>query len=114
MTLLRFLVAAILMASVFLHIYLLYSNRGARFKRKWFRLFVVSHGIFLLLLTAFLIDDLFLMVFVVPVMAWIVFALLKFTRFCEWCGWPVRRIGFQMPFEGWDSCPRCGARFSQG
>jgi len=105
----RYILGTIFMAFVLLNIYILYANRGAIVKRRWFRWFVISHAIFLLVLTAFTIEDLFLMVFVIPVLAWIVFGSLKFTKFCEWCGWTVR---MNLPFADRNYSPRCGSKIS--
>jgi len=105
----RYILGAIFIAFVLLDIYILHTDRGAIVKRKWFRWLVVSNAIFLLVLVAFTVEDLFLLVFVIPVLAWIVFGRLKFTKFCEWCGWTVRTNLF---FADRKYCPRCGSKIS--
>lgn len=105
----RYILGAIFIGFVLMNIYVIHANRGAMMKRKWYRWLVWTQAAFLLALTAFTVDDLFLLVFVIPVLAWIVFASLKFRKFCEWCGWSVQT---NLPFTDEKHCPRCGSDIS--
>ena len=87
-------------------LYVLYGNHSATFKRKWYRRLMIVNGVFFLVLLAASVRDLFLLLLVLPVLAWIVFGSLRFTKFCEWCGSTVRT---NLPFIDKKHCPRCGS-----
>jgi len=91
------------------NIYILQMNKKASDKRKAFRWWMGVFAIFLLILTALTIEDLVLMLFVIPVIAWIVFMSLRFTKFCDWCG---RMTQTNLPFTDKKHCPRCGSNIS--
>jgi hypothetical protein len=105
----KYITGGIFLAFLVSNIYVLHMKKSASVKRKAFRWWVGSFALFVLVLTAFEVDDIRLMVFMVPVIAWIVFASLRFTKFCEWCG---RMVQTNLPFTDKKHCPRCGSRIS--
>ena len=105
----KYLTIAIFAAFVISNIYIFQMNRKADVKRRAFRWFMIIFGIFLIVFTAVTIKDLVLMVFVVPVVSWVVFMSLRFTKFCDWCG---RMVRTNLPFTDKHQCPRCGSRIS--
>lgn len=88
------------------HIYILKSERKAAVKRVAYRWLMIVFGLSFLTLTALTVESLWLMVFVIPVVAMVVFLSLKFTKFCDWCGKGVRT---NLPFVDKATCSRCGS-----
>jgi len=105
----KYITGGIFAAFLISNIYILHMNRKAVVKRRAFRWWMVIFGTFLIAFTALTIKDLGLMVFVVPVVGWVVFMSLMFTKFCDWCGRVVRT---NLPFTDKHHCPRCGSRIS--
>jgi hypothetical protein len=105
----KYIIGTIFSAFLISNIYILHMNRKASVKRRAFRWWMASFGTFLIVFTAFTIEDLVLMVFIVPVVAWVVFMSLIFTKFCDWCGKLVQN---NLPFTDKDHCPRCGSSIS--
>jgi hypothetical protein len=89
--------------------YIFHTNKKAAVKRTAFRWWMAIFATFLLVSTAITIKDLILMVFVVPVVAWVALMSLKFTKFCDWCG---KVIHTNLYLSKQRSCPRCGSSIS--
>lgn len=47
-----------------------------------------------------------LLVFVIPVLAVVTFIIIRYTKFCEWCGAGVQT---NYPLVDKERCPKCGA-----
>jgi hypothetical protein len=105
----KYLIGGIFSAFLISNIYILHMNKKASVKRKAFRWWMAAFALFLLVFTALTIEDLVLMVFVIPVIAWVAFMSLRFTKFCDWCG---RMIQTNLPFTDKKHCPRCGSNIS--
>lgn len=105
----KFIIAAAFAAFVISNIYILHMNRKAVTKRRAFRWWAGMLGIFLIVSTALMVEDLTLMVFVVPVVSWVVVMSLVFTKFCDWCGKVTRT---NLPFTDKRHCRRCGSNIS--
>jgi len=82
----KYIIAVIFSSFLVSNIYILHMNKKASVKRQAFRWWMAIFGVFLLMFAALMIEDLVLMVFVIPVIAWVVFISLRFTKFCDWCG----------------------------
>jgi hypothetical protein len=106
---LKYITAVIFSAFLVSNIYILSMNKKASVKRVAFRWWIVVFAVFLLVFIALTIEDLILMVFVIPVIAWVVFMSLRFTKFCDWCG---RMVKTNLPFTDKHHCPRCGSSIS--
>ena len=105
----KYIINGIFIAFLVSNIYILQTNKSAPMKRKAFRWWVWSLALFMLVVTGFEAEDIRLMVFMVPVVVGIVFASLRFTKFCEWCG---RMVQTNLPFIDKEHCPRCGSKIS--
>jgi len=105
----NYIISGIFIAFLVSNMYILHMKTSAPVKRKAFRWWLVSLALFMFILTVFEAEDISLMVFMVPVIAWIVFASLRFTEFCEWCG---RMVHTNLPFIDKGHCPRCGSKIS--
>ena len=89
--------------------YILHMNRKAAIKRKAFRWWMIVFAAFMVVYFLITIPDKILLIVVLPVLAVVVFGLLRFTKFCDWCG---RMIQTNLPFRTGNQCPRCGSTFS--
>jgi uncharacterized membrane protein len=89
--------------------YILYSNRNGRAKRKAFRWLLTGFIAFMALYFSITLHDKIFLVVVLPVLAFVLFGLLRFTKFCDWCG---RMVRTNMPFRPVNRCPRCGSNIS--
>lgn len=105
----KYILGGMLATFLITNIYVLGMDKPARVKRRAFRWWVASFAIFVLIFTALILEDLFLMVVVIPVLGFLVFGWLRSTKFCEWCGRPVRT---NLPFTDKEFCPTCGSRIS--
>lgn len=105
----RYLVGSIVIVLILLNGYIYFANRKATFKRKFFRWLVICQAVLILVVLPFAVQDMFLLLFVIPVIGWVVFGYLRFTKFCEWCGKTVRT---NLPFTDPNRCPRCGGQIS--
>jgi len=106
---LKYITAVIFSGFLVSNVYILHMNRKASVKRMAFRWWIAVFAVFFLVFTALTIEDLVLIVFVIPVIAWVVFMSLRFTKFCDWCG---RMIQTNLPFTDKKVCPRCGSSIS--
>lgn len=93
-------------AFVIAHFYVLRMNKNAAVKRVAYRWLMIVTGLGILVFTAITVEDLVLMVFVIPVVAFVVFMSLRCTKFCDWCGEMVRT---NLPFVNKSLCRRCGS-----
>src|SRR5262245_41069828 len=85
----------------------LYSNLAPEFKKKLFRIVMITaalSGLIAIPLTGIEIE---MMVFVVPALAWLTFGWIKWTKICEYCGWPVHT---NFPNVNKETCEKCGGR----
>jgi hypothetical protein len=89
--------------------YIVYSNMNGRAKRKAFRWLLTGFIAFLAVYTSIAIPDKIFLVVVLPVLAFVLFGLLRFTKFCDWCG---RMVKTNLPFRTGNQCPRCGTNIS--
>lgn len=104
----RYLLIGAFVVFFFTKIYILYTNKNAAFKRKAFRWWLAALATFLAVYSAVTIQDKVLLLVVLPVLAGVIFGLLKFTKFCNWCG---RMVQTNLPI-GNNTCPRCGSAIS--
>lgn len=78
----------------------------ASVKRKAFRWCVVLSASSFLVVMPLSGLEVRLLIFVIPVLAGVSFILIKFTKFCGWCGAAVRT---NQPFDDKGHCPKCGS-----
>lgn len=105
----KYIIGTIFSAFIISNIYILHMNKKAAVKRRAFRWWMFIFAAFLIVVTALTVQDPVLMIFVIPVVAWVAFMSLRFTKFCEWCG---RRVKTNLPFTDPHQCPRCGSKIS--
>jgi len=75
-------------------------------KRKAFRWIIVLSLASFLVVMPLTGMEYSLMVFAVPILAWVGFAFIKYTKFCERCGASVKT---NIPFIDETHCPRCNS-----
>jgi ribosomal protein S27AE len=75
-------------------------------KRKFFRRHLILFAVALPLTMALTGTPPALLVFLVPVLAFVVFAMIRWTKFCSRCG---REVQINLPYVDKEHCPRCGA-----
>ena len=103
------LLTIIFLAFLVSNFYILRMNKKAAVKRKAFRWWLIVAAAFLVLYLSLVVQDKVLLVFVLPVLAGVLFGMFKFTKFCDWCG---RFVQTNLPFRRSDACPRCGSPIS--
>jgi hypothetical protein len=96
----------------------LYLNRDATVKRKWFPRYIMLTGVlFLLFLTAVSVagsrssGGLGILVIAVPMVVLISYLNLKFTKFCDKCGATIIDHNIFSPTR---FCSKCGAKLESG
>ncbi len=104
-----YLLTIIFLGFLIANAYILYSNRNGRAKRKAFRWLLTGFVIFLGVYFSITISDKIFLVVVLPVLAFVLFGTLRFTKFCDWCG---RMVKTNLPFRTGNHCPRCGSDIS--
>ena len=88
------------------HGFILHSNLRASVKRKAFRWSIVLFACSLLFVLLIEMEDVSLLIFALPVLAWLVYAFIRYTKICEWCG---HAVDSSLPFRDKKICPRCGS-----
>jgi hypothetical protein len=89
------------------HVYILYVlDLRPPLKRKFFRGHLILFALALLLTMALTGTPPVLFVFLMPVLAFVVFGLIRWTKFCSRCG---REAQTNLPYADKERCPRCGA-----
>src|SRR3712207_5228497 len=89
------------------HVYIMYVlDLKPPLKRGLFRGHLLLFAASLLLTMALTGTPLELFVFLVPVLALVVFGLIRWTKFCTRCG---REVQTNLPYADKEHCPRCGA-----
>ena len=91
------------------NIYILHMNKKASVKRRAFRWWMIVFAAFSTVYLSLAVSDKVLLLFVLPVLAAVVFGSLRFTKFCDWCG---RMVKTNLPFGERNRCPRCGSTIS--
>lgn len=74
-------------------------------KRKVFRRTIILSSLSLLVVMPLTSLEIELLVFVIPVLAAMTFIIIRYTKFCEWCGAAVQT---NQPFVDKERCPKCG------
>jgi hypothetical protein len=74
-------------------------------KRKLFRGHLILFAVVLLLTLGLTGMEVVLFVFLVPVLAFVVFGVIRWTKFCSRCG---REVQINLPYVDKEQCPRCG------
>lgn len=105
----RYFLTVIFFGFLLSNMYILHMNKNAVIKRKAFRWWTTVFAAFLVVYLSIALTDKVLLLVVLPVVAGVVFALLKFTKFCDWCG---RMVQTNLPFGERNRCPRCGSNIS--
>lgn len=105
----RHLVTFTLALLLISNIYILQMNKKAAVKRRAFRWWMVIFTTLATVYFAFTVPDKALLAVVLLVLAGVAFGLLRFTKFCEWCG---RVVKTNLPFGDKNRCPRCGSAIS--
>lgn len=89
------------------YVYILYVlDLRPPLKRRLFRGHLVLFAAALLLTMVLTGTPPVLLVFLAPVLAFVVFAMIRWTRFCARCG---REVQVNLPYADKEHCPRCGA-----
>ena len=89
------------------YVYILYVlNLRPPLKRKLFRGHLILLAVALLLTMALTGTTPVLFIFLTPVLAFVVFAMIRWTKFCSRCG---REVQTNLPYVDKEHCPRCGA-----
>ena len=89
------------------HAYILYVlDLRPPLKRKFFRGHLILFAVAVLLAMALTGTPPGLFAFLVPVLAFVVFAMIRWTKFCSRCG---REVQTNLPYVDKEHCPRCGA-----
>jgi hypothetical protein len=97
----------IAMSIVILSMYILGMERKAAVKQKAFRWYVVLLSIFAIVYMGFTLESPALLVFGIPAVIIPAFMWLKYTKFCEWCGYTVQ---INWPLNDKENCSRCGSK----
>ena len=105
----KYFLTLIFLVFVISNFYILHMNRKATIKRTAFRWWMTGFTAFMVVYLLITVPDKILLVVVLPVLAAVVFGLLRFTKFCDWCG---RMIQTNLPFRKGNQCPRCGSDIS--
>lgn len=88
------------------HVYILYVlDLKPPLKRRLFRWHLILFAVALLLTMALTGTSPILLVFLAPVLAFVVFAMVRWTKFCSRCG---REVQTNLPYVDKERCPRCG------
>ena len=89
------------------HVYILYVlDLRPPLKRRLFRGHLILFAAALLPTMALTGTPPGLFAFLVPVLAFVVFGLIRWTKFCSRCG---REVQTNLPHVDKEHCPRCGA-----
>ncbi len=89
------------------YVYILYVlDLKPPLKRKLFRGHLILFAVVLPLAMGLTGMEVGLLVFLVPVLAFVVFAMVRWTKFCSRCG---REVQTNLPYLDKEHCPRCGA-----
>lgn len=89
------------LAEVILHL-----DMKASVKRRAFRWSIILSALSFLVVMPLTGLEVGLLIFVIPVLAGMIFISIKFTKFCEWCSAAVRT---NYPFVDKEHCPKCGS-----
>lgn len=87
--------------------YIFHMERKAAVKQKIFRWYIVLVSIFIIIHMGFTLESPVLLVFAIPMVIFVAFMWIKYTRFCEWCG---KAVQINLPFIDKENCPRCGSK----
>jgi ribosomal protein S27AE len=88
------------------YVYILYVlDLKPPLKRKLFRGHLILFAVALLLTLGLTGMEVGLFVFLVPVLAFVVFGMIRWTKFCSRCG---REVQINLPYVDKEHCPRCG------
>ena len=100
-------VLAVVFIFVASHVYILYVlDLKPPLRRRLFRGHLILFAISLLLTMGLTGTPPELFVFLVPVLAFVVFGLIRWTKFCSRCG---KEVQINLPYIDKEHCPRCGA-----
>ena len=89
------------------HVYILYVlDLKPPLKRRLFRGHLILFAVSVLLTMGLTGTPLELFVFLAPVLAFVVFGLIRWTKFCSRCG---KEVQTNLPYVDKEHCPRCGA-----
>lgn len=89
--------------------YILHMNKKAAVKRSAFRWWLAVFATFMVVYFSIVVADKALLFVVLPVLGGLVFGMLRFTKFCDWCG---KIVHTNLPFVDKNRCPRCGSSIS--
>ncbi|HEU4597229.1 MAG TPA: hypothetical protein VFS10_19010 [Pyrinomonadaceae bacterium] len=99
-------VLTVVLISAASYVYILYVlDLKPPLKRKLFRGHLILFAVALLLTLGLTGMEVGLFVFVAPMLAFVVFGLIRWTKFCSWCG---REVQINLPDADKEHCPRCG------
>lgn len=88
------------------HVYILYVlDLKPPLKRKVFRGHLILFAVVLLLTLGLTGMEVGLMVFLTPVLAFVVFGMIRWTKFCSRCG---KEVQTNLPYADREHCSRCG------
>jgi ribosomal protein S27AE len=88
------------------YVYILYVlDLKPPLKRKLFRGHLIVFAVVLLLAMGLTGMSAELFVFLVPVLGFVVFGMIRWTKFCSRCG---REVQINLPYVDKEHCPRCG------
>ena len=88
------------------YVYILYVlDLRPPLKRKLFRWHLILFAVALPLTMTLTGTPPILLVFLAPVLAFVVFAMIRWTKFCSRCG---REVQTNLPYVDKEHCPRCG------
>jgi hypothetical protein len=90
-----------------LFIYILHMERKATVKRNVFRWYIVLVCIFVIIYMGFTLESPALLIFGIPAAIIPAYIWIKYTRFCEWCGYAVQT---NWPLNDKENCSRCGSK----
>lgn len=88
------------------YVYILYVlDLKPPLKRKLFRGHLILFAVALPLTLGLTGTEVGLLVFLAPVLAFVVFGMIRWTKFCSRCG---REVQINLPYVDKEHCPRCG------
>ena len=105
----QYFVTITFFAFLFSSMYILRMNKKASIKRKALRWWLAIFATFLVPYLSITLPDKVLLLVILPVLAGVLFGVLRFTKFCDWCG---RMVQTNLPFGDRNRCPRCGSNIS--
>jgi hypothetical protein len=87
-------------------VFILYADKRPPLKRKQFRIAMLLFAVSTLVIIPVTGIDASLLVFAIPVLSMMLYLILKYTKICERCGWPVHLL-----WEKELCCSKCGGGF---